>query len=90
MTGPPGGLDAVIAERRQARERERRRSRQRTILLWLARVVALVAVFLVGLVVGRALEQAPRPGGTQTRIQRIEPSTLPPVTRTVTVTTDEP
>jgi predicted nucleic acid-binding Zn ribbon protein len=90
MAGPVDGLEATIAERRGVRERERRRSRRRRILLWVARVLALVVVFVVGFVIGKAVEQAPRPGGTQTGLQRIEPSTLPPVTRTVTVTTGEP
>jgi hypothetical protein len=85
MAGPVGGLEATITERREARERERRRLRQRRILVWAARILALAIVFFAGLVIGRAVEQAPRPGGTQTRVQTLEPGTLPPVTRTVTV-----
>jgi hypothetical protein len=52
-------------------------------------VVLLVAVFLIGLAVGRALEDAPRPGGEQTIVRTLVPSTLGPadvVTVTVTVT----
>ena len=90
MAGPLGGLDTAIVERREARDRERRRARQRRALLWIGRILALVLVFLAGYVIGRAVEQAPQPGGTQTRIQTIEPGTLPPVTRTVTVTTGSP
>lgn len=90
MAGPLDGLEPTIAERRGIRERERRRSRQRRILLWGARVLTLVVVFFVGYVIGQAVEEAPRPGGTQTRVQTLEPNTLPPVTRTVTVTTAEP
>jgi len=90
MAGPAGGLEATIAERRGERERDRRKSRRRRILLWGARILTLVVIFFAGYVIGRAVEQAPRPGGTQTRLQRVEPSTLPPVTRTVTVTGAEP
>jgi predicted nucleic acid-binding Zn ribbon protein len=90
MAGPVDGLEATIAERRGARERERRRSRRRRILLWGARTLMLVVVFFVGYLIGRAVEEAPRPGGTQTRVQTLEPNTLPPVTRTVTVTPGEP
>jgi hypothetical protein len=90
MAGPPGGLDSAIAERRVARDRERRRARQRRALLWVGRILALAFVFLAGYVIGRAVEQAPRPGGTQTSEQRLDPSTLPPVTRTVTVTSESP
>lgn len=87
MAGPAGGLDSAIAERREARDRERRRARQRRVLIWIGRILALALVFLAGYVIGRAVEQAPQPGGTQTRVQTLQPGTLPPVTRTVTVTT---
>jgi hypothetical protein len=90
MAGPAGELEATIEERREARDRERRRARQRRALLWIGRVFALVLVFLAGYVIGRAVEQAPRPGGTQTSDQRLEPGTLPPVTRTVTVSSESP
>jgi hypothetical protein len=46
-------------------------------------------VFLVGLVIGRALEDAPQPGGEQTGVRTLEPSNLSPV-ETVTVTVSEP
>jgi hypothetical protein len=44
-------------------------------------------VFLTGLVIGRAIEDAPQPGGQQTGVRTLEPSTLAPV-ETVTVTVD--
>ena len=53
------------------------------------RLLLLAVAFLIGLVVGRALEDAPRPGGAQTGVRTLEPSTLAPV-ETVTVTVDEP
>jgi hypothetical protein len=42
-----------------------------------------------GLAIGRALEQAPSPGGTQTIVRTLEPLTVEPQERTVTVTTSE-
>ena len=73
------------------RRAERRRPRRRSV--WqspLARValgfVAAVFLLLVGVSVGRALEDGPEPGGTQTNVRTIEPEQLPPVARTVTVT----
>jgi hypothetical protein len=48
-------------------------------------VIVVVAVFFAGLVIGRALEDAPQPGGQQTGVRTLQPSTLPPV-ETVTVT----
>ena len=45
------------------------------IALW-ALVVA--AVFFIGLVIGKALEDAPAPGGTQTLVRTLEPSTVGP------------
>lgn len=54
---------------------------------WALRLLLVVVVFLAGLVLGRAIEDAPRPGGAQTGVRTLEPSTLAPVeTLTVTVT----
>ena len=44
--------------------------------------------FVAGVALGLVLDDAPRPGGTQTLVRTLEPDTLPPVTRTVTVTTE--
>jgi hypothetical protein len=76
-------------ERPPARRRERGKRRRRVLLAWLARLLVLVVAFLVGLVVGRAVEDAPKPGGEQTGVRTLEPSTLAPV-ETVTVTVSEP
>ena len=56
-------------------------------LLWpaLAALVLFVALVL-GISIGRALEDGPNPGGTQTRIRTLEPQPLPPAARTVTIT----
>ncbi|HYY77474.1 MAG TPA: hypothetical protein VE644_14275 [Gaiellaceae bacterium] len=78
---------------RAARERERgpaRRARRSGLLTWALRLLVLAVVFLAGVVIGRALESAPRPGGTQTIVRTIEPLTVPPAERTVTVTTSAP
>jgi hypothetical protein len=72
----------VIA--REARPRRRRRRSP----LWRPALILLgvVAVFLLGLSVGRALEEGPSPGGTETRVRTLQPEPLPPAARTVTVT----
>ena len=44
-------------------------------------------LFWMGVALGRALDDAPEPGPVQTRLRTLEPATLEPVTRTVTVTT---
>ncbi len=75
---------------RAARERERGRARRSGLLTWALRLLVLAVVFLAGVVIGRALESAPRPGGTQTIVRTIEPLTVPPAERTVTVTTSAP
>ncbi|MDX6438630.1 MAG: hypothetical protein QOF45_1213 [Gaiellaceae bacterium] len=49
-------------------------------------VLALLAALLIGLSLGRALEDGPSPGGTQTNVRTLKPQPLPPVARTVTVT----
>jgi hypothetical protein len=63
----------------------RRWSRPGLLLVVWALVVA--AVFFVGLVVGRTIEDAPNPGGSQTIVRTLEPSTVGPA---VTVTVTEP
>jgi hypothetical protein len=72
----------VIAERRP-----RRRRRSAHPLWWpVLAVVGLVVAFLLGLSIGRALEDGPSPGGTETRVRTLQPEPLPPAPRTVTVT----
>jgi hypothetical protein len=49
--------------------------------------LAVVAgIFAAGLSLGRALEEGPKPGGTQTLVRTLKPVELPPATVTVTVT----
>ena len=56
--------------------------------LWLPFLafLGLVAALLLGISLGRALEDGPSPGGTQTNIRTLKPQPLPPAARTVTVT----
>lgn len=68
---------------RSARRRRRRFGRSARVVLTLA-VVA--GIFAAGLSLGRALEEGPKPGGTQTLVRTLKPVELPPATVTVTVT----
>ncbi len=63
--------------------RERRSSR-RPLAIAAALLLAGVAVFWLGLALGRALAQVPETGRTQTLVRTLEPATLPAVTVTVT------
>jgi hypothetical protein len=54
-------------------------------------VLAVAAAFLVGLGLGRALEDNPEPGGTQTLVRTLNPLPLAPApSATVTVTVSNP
>jgi hypothetical protein len=55
-------------------------------LRWLALVLALTLVFLVGIAFGQALDDAPEPGGVTTSVRTLTPLPQQPPTRTVTVT----
>lgn len=64
--------------------------RRRSPLWWPALgLVALVAAFLLGISIGRALEEGPSPGGAETRVRTLNPQPLPPAARTTTVTVTE-
>ena len=62
--------------------RPKRNPRWRPLLAGLAFLVAL----LLGVSIGRALEDGPSPGGTQTSVRTLKPQSLPPAAQTVTVT----
>ena len=63
------------------------RSRRRHPLLRPAlAALGLLALLLLGIAIGRALEDGPNPGGTQTNVRTLEPQPLPPAAKTVTVT----
>ncbi|HEX2112721.1 MAG TPA: hypothetical protein VHF67_14330 [Gaiellaceae bacterium] len=90
MTAPGRSETRLVNERRERARLERRRARrQRALAAGLATAFAAIA-FFAGLALGRALEERPRPGGTQSLVRTLQPGTLPPVTRTVTVTTQTP
>ena len=72
--------------RRQTDLRRAARRRRRRALLWVVRLVLLGAAFFAGLAVGRAIEDAPAPGGTQMLVRTLVPATIHPAPRTVTVT----
>ena len=78
---PPASLPA------RQRRPVPRRSPVRLVLGIVLRVALLVAVFAVGVALGEALHDNPRPGDTRTQTRQLRPIPLPPVTRTVTVTT---
>jgi hypothetical protein len=80
----------ALGSPRSQRRRERSRSRAarvRRIAGWLLGLIVLATAFLAGLAIGKAVEEAPNPGGTQTIVRTIEPLTVEPRERTVTVTT---
>ena len=87
MTTSQRRHEAGSPRRRRSRREERRARRGRALRLALA-AVAVGVVFVAGAALGLVLDDAPRPGGTQTLVRTLEPDTLPPVTRTVTVTTE--
>ena len=70
--------------------RPRRRARRP---LWrlAAWLLLVVVALLLGISIGRALEDGPQPGGTTTSVRTLQPQPLPPAARTtVTVTTTAP
>ena len=57
----------------------------------IAVAAGVVLVFLVGIAVGEALHDNPRPGGAQTLVRTLNPLPLAPAAReTVTVTVSNP
>jgi hypothetical protein len=73
----------VTVAPRPRRPPPRRRSWPRVLLI----VLALVAAFVVGVGLGEALHDNPKPGGTQTLVRTLHPLPLVPVAQnTVTVT----
>jgi hypothetical protein len=58
--------------------------------VWIVRLAVLALVFVAGMAIGRAIDDTPSPGGTQTIVRTLEPLTVAPEERTVTVTTSAP
>jgi hypothetical protein len=75
--------------RRRDRDASRRR-RRRAAVRGVAAAALLVGVFLAGLTIGKAVEDTPQPGGTQTLVRTLQPVTVAPEARTVTVTVGSP
>ena len=69
-----------------ARERRPRKPPRNPLLRPALILLGLVLAFLVGISLGRALEDGPSPGGTQTNVRTLEPQPLPPAAKTVTIT----
>jgi len=67
---------------RRRRPPARRNTWVRPVLLGLG----LLLAFVLGISLGRALEEGPAPGGTLTQVRTLQPQPLPPAARTVTVT----
>jgi hypothetical protein len=90
VTAVGGPERGNLSERRPRTRLDARRTRRRRVGLWLARLVLALVVFVLGVALGKALESEPGPGGTQSLVRTLRPDTLPPVTRTLTVTTWAP
>lgn len=71
-----------------ARERAaaRRRIRRRRLAVAAILLLTGAALFLLGIGLGRALEENPDPGGSRTQIRTLKPLELPPERETVTTT----
>ena len=67
-------------------DRRPRRSKRHPLSRPALAALGLVAALLLGISLGRALEDGPSPGGTQTSIRTLKPQPLPPAAKTVTVT----
>ena len=63
--------------------------RRRSVARALLKLAGVVIAFLVGLALGQAVEDNPRPGGTQTSVRTLAPRDVEPL-RTVTVTVTAP
>jgi hypothetical protein len=80
---PSGSMPPRAGNRR----RYARRSPTRLVLGIVLRLVLLAAVFAVGIALGESLHDNPKPGDSRTQTRQLRPVSLPPVTRTITVTT---
>jgi hypothetical protein len=69
-----------------ARERRLRKAPRNPLLKPALVVLGLLVALLVGISLGRALEDGPSPGGTQENVRTLQPQPLPPAARTLTVT----
>lgn len=70
------------------RPARRRRGRRALAIALLA--AGGLALFALGLGLGRALEENPEPGGSVTQVRTLRPLPLAPARETVTVTVESP
>jgi len=69
--------------------RSRRKPRRGPLPAVIALALLLLA-FALGIALGQALEENPRPGETQTSVRTLRPADLAPPPETVTVTVSRP
>jgi len=69
--------------------RTRRRGR-RPFIRRLLLAVGLIAIFLLGMALGQALDDAPKSGDVVTSVRTLTPLPQQPPTKTVTVTVTQP
>jgi hypothetical protein len=69
--------------------RKRRRGR-RPFIRRLLLAVGLIAIFLLGMALGQALDDAPKTGDVVTSVRTLTPLPQQPPTKTVTVTVTQP
>jgi len=69
--------------------RTRRRGR-RPFIRRLLLAVGLIAIFLLGMALGQALDDAPKSGDVVTSVRTLSPLPQQPPTKTVTVTVTQP
>jgi hypothetical protein len=67
-----------------------RSPRRRPLWRRVALALALLAIFLVGIAFGQALDDAPEPGGVTTSVRTLTPLPQEAPARTVTVTVTQP
>ena len=73
-------------QRPRPRRPPRRPLRRHPLVHTALALLASVLLLLVGVSIGRALEEGPSPGGQRTDVRSLDPRGLPPAPRTVTVT----
>jgi hypothetical protein len=78
VTAPAGR-----APNRRVRSRPKR---GRRVGRWALRLLVTLLAFVLGLAVGRALEDNPEPGGERTYVRTLKPLPVVPARETVTVT----
>ena len=79
----------TIPERPNRHNRVSKPSRRRALRV-LGLALGLVAVFVIGIAFGQALDDGPEPGGSTTIVRTLTPLPQEPPPRTVTVTVTEP